>query len=849
MTRGTLSRYRATVALGALALAMTPIAAAHAADAAASPAAKDDSGLRVQEVIVTSRKREESVERVPIAITAITGELKTADVRDLTDIVSFTPNVRIDTTLAAGRAGAADITIRGVSPTLETDNSIDSPIGVLIDGVYLGSLPGQIVQNFDIDRIEVLRGPQGTLFGRNTVGGAVNVFRTEPTGQWGANLQYTTGQWNDQEFRAVLNAPIIKDVLAFKLFFISQSRDGYLKNTFLNDAQPTKNYQNLGGELKFTPNDKFKALLTVEQFVDRSEGGAFQGSYNFCPGVLAKPTNPNDVDGSGGLLGEVYPAFFGLPDVPCRTSTAIPSTISTSSNDPGKVITNAYTLNMAYKLSPELKLVSVTGYRWQHEKTFFDFDGSSDNFINIATDAHYHQFSQEVRLEGNWDTGLGKIAGVVGGYYYNSYFNRGWTTSGDFWQFVESLSGINLANDTWSNPALAASTGYADPVSACLSSVPRVAPGTPGSTAQQNALFTTFGNVQCAPGFSGAYGPGTLQKLYETQSTDSVAFFAHADWEFRPKLTLTAGVRYTYEKKHFDGYQGYLSPTSIGGEFDFPGQPADLSNSWQRVTPTAALSYQMTPDILWYASFSEGWHSGGFYGVNQDTADFERNQYVPETSQSYEIGMKGLFFDRRVRLNIDGFIDDFQNKQESAVELDPSTNTVVTVFTNVGGVRYAGIEAEGEWVVTRRFHLSASFGWLDARYTSLEIQYPNAVNNNVPQPTNATFLVPRTSPPFTAGGEATYRFPVGPGEAQLQSKLDWVAKEYTTLYDESYDAVAAHVDLSAAASYSWKSYKVTLFGRNLTNHKIEYPFYIAPLFAASTITPGASWGVELAAKF
>jgi iron complex outermembrane receptor protein len=838
MTGGTLSRHRATVALGALAIAITPFATAHAADAAAPANAKDDGGLRVQEVIVTSRKREESVERVPIAITAITGELKTADVRDLTDIAAFTPNVRIDTTLAAGRAGAADITIRGVSPTLETDNSIDSPIGVLIDGVYLGSLPGQIVQNFDIDRIEVLRGPQGTLFGRNTVGGAVTVFRTEPTGEWGANLDYTTGQWNDQEFRVVLNAPIIKDVLAFKLFYISQSRDGYLKNTFLNDAQPTKNYQNLGGELKFTPNDRFKALLTVEQFVDRSEGGAFQGNYNLCPGVAPVPTNPNDVNASGGLLGEFYPAYFGLPNVPCRTSTAIPNTISTSSNDPGKVITNAYTLNMTYKVSPDVKLVSVTGYRWQHEKTFFDFDGSSDDFINIATDAHYHQFSQEFRVEGNWDTGLGKVNGVVGAYYYNSYFNRGWTTSGDFWQFVESLSGIDLANDTWSNPALAASTGYADPVSACL------APRPAGSV-----LASVFGNVQCAPGFSGPYGQGTLQKLYETQNTDSVAFFAHADWEFHPNFTLTAGVRYTYEKKHFDGYQGYLSPVSIGSEFDFPGQPADLSNSWSSVTPTAALSYQMTPDILWYASFSEGWHSGGFYGVNQDTADFVRNQYVPETSQSYEIGMKGLFFDRRVRLNIDGFIDDFQNKQESAVELDPTTNTVVTVFTNVGGVRYAGIEAEGEWVITRRLHLTASFGWLDARYTSLEIEYPNAVNSNVPVLTNATFLVPRTSPPFTAGTEVTYKFPVGPGEAQLQSKVDWVDKEFTTLYNESYDAIGAHFDVGAAASYSWKNYKVSLFGKNLTNHKIEYPFYIAPLFAASTITPGASWGVELAAKF
>ena len=109
--------------------------------------------------------------------------------------------------------------------------------------------------------------------------------------------------------------------------------------------------------------------------------------------------------------------------------------------------------------------------------------------------------------------------------------------------------------------------------------------------------------------------------------------------------------------------------------------------------------------------------------------------------------------------------------------------------------------------------------------------------------------MPRNAPPFTAGGEATYKFPVGPGDLSLQTRVDWVAKEYTTLYNESYDAIGAHIDLSASASYAWKNYKATVFGRNLTNHRIEYPFYIAPLFAASTITPGASWGVELQAKF
>jgi iron complex outermembrane receptor protein len=841
MTRSARARIRHGVAIRALALAMpaavlgsgTAMATDSAATAASEAAADQGQGLRIQEVIVTSRKREESVQRVPIAMTAITGQLQVPDIRDLTDIVAFTPNVRIDPTYQ--RANAADITIRGISPTRTDDNSIDSPIGVLIDGVYLGSLPGQIIENFDVDRIEVLRGPQGTLFGRNTVGGAVNVFRTEPTGEWGAKVQYTTGSWNDQEFRGVFNAPIIKDILALKLYFISENRDGYLHNTFLNINQPQKNYKNFGGELKFTPNDWFKALLIIDKYEDRSQGGAFLGNYNFCAGVLPVPTNVNDVNLNGGLLDTFLPAAFGLPNVPCRTSTAIPSTISDNFSSPGDVQTWAYTLNMTAKLNSNLRVVSVTGYRTQHELASEDFDGSSDDFITIATDAHYHQFSEELRLEGNWDQGFGKLNLVGGAYYWNSYFNRGWVTGGDFWSFVSDLSGYDLNNNTWLNPTFAASTGFSNPIAACLA--PRTSP----------ALQAVFGRVQCDPGVTTAYGP-LENKLYETQGTESVAFFAHGDWEFYPKFTLTAGVRYTYEKKDFVGYQAYITPDALVNVNNFPSDVA-LSNSWQRVTPTAALSYQMTDDVLFYASFSEGWHSGGFFGVNQNTADFIQNQYKPETAQSYEIGMKGQFFEHRVQLNLDGFINDFQNKQESAVAFDPTTNTVVTLFTNVGGVRYEGIEAELQWIITRRLHLQASFGYLNAKYTSLEIGYPNAVNGNVPVLTDATFLVPRGAPKFTAGGSATYSWPVGPGELQLESRVSWVDMEYGDIYNSSQSIVPAHTDLSVSASYSWKNYKVTGFGRNLTNWRYEAPAFVAPLFASSTITPGASWGLELLAKF
>ena len=867
MTQGSNARYMNSVARLALALAAPGVGflagTTHAETVASSAAAATEAGngLRVEEVIVTASKREENVQRVPIAITAITSQLKSADVRDIRDIVAFTPNVRIDT--YAQRANAAVITIRGISPSRLDDNSIDSPIGVLIDGIYLGTLTGQIIQNFDVDRIEVLRGPQGTLFGRNTVGGALNVIRSEPTGRWGAKVQYTTGSWNDQEFHGVFNAPLIQDKLALKLFFISENRDGFVHNTFLNINQPQKNFKNYGGVLKFTPNDRFKALLSVERYDDRSQGGAFFGNYNTTFGGLPAPKGPSDINAPGtalaGTAGAEIDTFllsaFGFDNVPIRADVSkIPTTITDNYPSPGNVQTYAYSLNMSYKLSPNLTAVSVSGYRKQHEMASEDFDGTSTNFINIDTNAHYHQFSQELRLQGNWDTSIGKINAVVGGYYWNSYFDRKWITSGDFWGFLSKLGGYNLIDNTWS-AANQAATGFVDPISGCLAGrdstpVGKDAMGNPLTPTPAQSRFKIFGRVQCDPGVAGGgagYGRGLVNKLYETQQTDSVAGFARADWQFMPKLTLTAGVRYTWERKHFVGYQSYILPVSRIPVDAFPGN-ADLTNSWTQLTPTAALSYQATPSVLLYASFAEGWHSGGFFGVNQNAADFTGNQYKPETAKSYELGMKGQFFDHRVQLNVAGFLNDFANKQESSIQFDKTTNTVVTLFTNVGGLRYEGLEAELQWVVTRQFNIAGSFGYLHAKYTNLMIGYPSNQTGPVPI-VDATFLIPRAAPKFTVGGAANYAIPIGPGSLTLGTKVSWVDSEYGSLYNESSSFVPSHTDVSASVSYAYANYKVTVFGRNLTGFQYEAPVFIAPLFAASTWGPGRSWGAEVAAKF
>ena len=148
-----------------------------------------ETSLALEEVVVTARKREESLQDVPISVTAITDELDRASMQSLQDVQNFVPNVLIDQTPANN---GATISIRGIS-FQETDKSLDPPVGVVLDGVYLGVTAGQLLNNFDLERVEVLRGPQGTLFGKNTIAGAVNVIRTAPTKEWGVKARLGAG--------------------------------------------------------------------------------------------------------------------------------------------------------------------------------------------------------------------------------------------------------------------------------------------------------------------------------------------------------------------------------------------------------------------------------------------------------------------------------------------------------------------------------------------------------------------------------------------------------------------------------------------------------------------------------
>jgi iron complex outermembrane receptor protein len=466
---------------------------------------------------------------------------------------------------------------------------------------------------------------------------------------------------------------------------------------------------------------------------------------------------------------------------------------------------------MRYEINDNLTLVSVTGRREVDEYRIYDFDGSAADYITIERWNEYEQFSQELRIDGSWDT----VTLTAGLYYWSSEFEQDWVTGGGFWA---SLFGA-VAYD----PFL---------FSLCQGS---------------NGLDGIFAPISCDLGLTSVTpGANVTQILYEQQDTDSVAAFAQVEWQFVEDWTLTAGLRWTREEKDFIAGQSYLSNEERQRLRNFPGY-SDLDNEWTEVSPKLGLTYQLNDDSILYGSYSEGFHSGGFFGVNQNLRDFERDQYDPEFAESWEIGYKSMHMDNRLRLNLTAFYNDFTDKQESFVALDPDTKTVASKFDNAGSVIYQGFEMEAEYLVNENLKVFFNYGYLDAEYDEFETDI-NATDG-LDLIEDATHLTPRNAPEFTLGVGGTFSYPIGNGDLEIYAKFARVGDIETSLTNAPLGKIDERDDVSASIGYFTEQWSVVAFGRNLADDEFEYFTPIATLFAVGSINRGRTYGVELAFEF
>ncbi len=757
----------------------------------------------IEEIVVTARKQEESVQDVPIAVTALTAELENATIRNMTDLTGWAPNLIFDEDGSRG-GGGANINIRGISPTRTDDNSFDAPIAVVIDDVYLGTLSGQVLENFDLERIEVLRGPQGTLFGKNTVGGVINVVRSRPTKETGAKFKLTGGEDGQQEIRAVVNVGNGEN-LGVKFFATDIQYDGYYSNRTTGSDVGDRDYQNIGATLLWEPTDDFEALFTAEMFRDEGTLNAFQTNYNLAPGVVSPPPPGSpDADYSGGF---VTCTVFGA----CRTSLSTPSSSENNTDNDFELDTDAYSLKMVYDINDSMSLVSVTGYREVDEYRIYDFDGTAVPYITIERWNEYDQFSQELRLDATFEN----VTFTTGLYYFQNEFTQDWVTGGSFWNGVFGSFGIGPASDP-----------------------------TAWGICQSGAL----GALSCDPGIPFVPdGDNVTQILFETQETTSYAVFGQMDWRVAEQWVITAGLRWTKEEKDFIAGQAYLSNEARQRLRVFPQGFADLSQDWTELSPKVGVTYEINDDSMVYLSYAEGFKSGGFFGVNQNIADFERDQYDPEIAETWELGYKSQHLDDRLRLNVTAFWNDFEDKQESVVEIDNTTNTVATIFRNAASVEYKGVELETQYVFNENFRAFFNYGYLDAEYD--EFFTDINPNDSTPDSVDASFLNPRNAPEFTWSLGGTLSFPMGEGSLEIFAKYTKIDELDTQLLNTELGKADEREDLSANIGYYANNWSLVAFGRNLTDEQSEVQIPIATLFAVGTVTRPRSYGLEFTYQF
>jgi len=813
-------------------------------------------GSTVEEVVVTAQKTAQNIQNVPIAITAVTA--KEMDQKGITDVAKLTniaPNVTLDAgTPFSGSDTVLSAYIRGIGQDDFAFN-LDPGVGVYVDGVYLARSVGANTNMLDVDRVEVLKGPQGTLFGRNTIGGAISIVTRDPGDQFKFNSEITTGQFSRLDVKATADIPI-NDKIRTTLTFSEERQNGWQHRIPFPgavagssgipdcDAQaagtkcivnyepatdfPAAGYaasERPGGQNKWSgrgkvlllPSDNLKITLTGDYtYVDQpaspntalainpNVAGTLGGLYNACLvgaplGVLCTQPRLN-----------VSPVPTPVPPLPAIGGVNVDGNPNNNLMPYGPVFEtgnpdftyetgNSFSrlknwggaANIDLKLGAETDLKLISAYRQLHWDAGMDLDGSPLTILATSFDMTQHQWSEELQLVGKAFDD--RLSYVLGAYYFRE---GGWLH--DFVTFPDALLQID--------------------------------------------------------------GPNNL-------NTNAEALYAHANYKLTDLISITVGGRYTWEHKEFQGYQTDDNALSykISGCYP-PGMPNNLGapaaltcqqvigfppggpyspyqyyptgpfhQDFTKFDPTVGLELHPSADLMIYGTFSQGFKTGSWttrLSNPHPTYDSEL-YFLPETATTEEIGIKSEWFEHRLRLNVAGFHTIYDNIQlNSQIGISPT-------IVNAGNARIWGGEAEADAVIGNGWSFTSSLGYTDAAYTKLNNVGDNGFNLTL---TSCPERLPSSGPnsrynnPNVQNGACALpktpklKFYYGPqyiadlhSHGELQFNVDWT---YTsTLYNDignTAELKRPHTNiLNASITYrphegNWEA---TFGATNLTNER------------------------------
>ncbi len=683
-----------------------------------------DDGL-LDTIVVTAQRRSEALQEVPIAVSALNAErIREAGFSDVEDLTSTVPNLSVS---ALWGTSNPKIFMRGIGNN-NFNQTAESKVAVYLDQVYLSAPSGQLFQMFDLDRIEVLRGPQGTLYGKNATGGAISVYSQLPDDEFEGYARAGYGNYDAIDLEAAMTIPM-SETLSARVAGTWTTRDGYVLDLATGDYVNDADQWAARGILRWQPNPGVDIALNFH-------GGASEATNNnsvhrglFDPAELA-------LGNFARLSAAEIIAREGVDVLGYRDTNADPY-VNTYGNDTfGDVELFGMSLVGDFEIG-NTTLTSVTGYENSRRSVLQDGNGAPSTIFTINWGpSTFKSISQEFRLASQNDGNFNWLVGVFG-----------------FHETGEVEKFYNLADVSFA-----------------------------------------LGGIEA---FDQAY----------TQKTDTLAAFAQSTVGLTDRLNLTVGARINYEKRTIDHQS--LATTEAGVSL-LPGPlfDLDLSESWTEWSGRVALDYEITPDIMAFASINRGFTSGGFNtGAFNDPLGAER-VFDPETVVSYEAGVKSTLLGRRLRLNVTGFIYDYSNLQVFTF-----TPSGLQFIENASNARVEGVEVEVQSRPFDNLELGASVGLMSSEYRDFTRDL-----GGVTEDLSGNRLIGAPNSQFNLVGK--YTVPVSPGDFWVRGDYTYTGNRY---YDEreleEISSEGATTNLNASIGFTDidERFELSLWARNLTD--------------------------------
>jgi iron complex outermembrane receptor protein len=852
--------------------------------------------MMLEEVVVTARRREESLQDLPLSIAAFSADqMEAQGLQSIEDVGDFVPNV---TLLQSDRANNTRVIIRGIGGGHPDPVEVFGA-GMYIDGHYIPNSLGGYLSTMDIERVEVLRGPQGTLFGKNVTGGAVNIISAKPGPDFGGRASVRIAEDGDETIRGGLNFPISDTVFA-RVGIASEQFDGYYYNRHLDVDVGGRDATTINGAIRWQPNDNW--TVDVNSFlVRRRDGNLGTQCSDLGPDVTAPgwgAQSPNS------RVNRLYDGADADYHAACNGDNAIDEFVNSqdkitfSDIDQQSLFATAEWDSGGQVGGLENLMVRMTGsYRFNDYDYLQDRDASFLAIDAIGTQPGLYDVGQdnttrgfEFLVEAQVNDRLEFTAGV--NYFYEKAKNGDGECRN---QWVSDPDNIAVLLDDDGIPIL-------DPDGS-------LQPANPGRYQDCASTSGLFFEILADP----KTWPGEIRFLNtEFVENESLGVFGHLTYNISDQWTLDAGLRWTEDDRQFwnmefggesdlstwdqnctvgnftPGDQEVGSPigtTDLCRDFvataDWTNTVGEgLFNSAQKkfddITPMISLTRTLTPgntieDGMIYMLYSEGFLTGGFnveLNANLPAAK-QLLVYDPEHVKNYELGFKGTFADGRVRLNADVFLMDYTDKQAGVSIPNPDgafgIDDPLGIRRNVGQVDISGLEFELRASPWDGGFISVDLGYLDQEYG--DYSYPNPTPDNDPDACGEGISVGDTcdlsnvtivdlTPDYTLnigiehqfnlanGGTLTPRLNVySSGEVEFQERR--LSDPKTPCTQDSYQKVGARLTYEPASA-NWRA---TIFGENITDERI---------FEACTDSRGiwryrherpAYWGIEFAAYF